>query len=230
MSTSKHGEAGLLEALAEDVRARLFAGAARKAWTKGAAIFNYGDDGSSLLLIDTGRAELSLVARDGHRTVLGYRGPGDLVGEMAMLDGGPRSADVRAATPVTGRVVSYGDFRRFLLAHPEVALALLTTLTAKLREANAVLEDRTRHDAAGRLTRCLRRVAAKFGAPMPAISPTAIALPADISQSDLAELAGVARETVNRLIRRWSAAGLLVRAGKRLVLRDPDALTAAVDR
>jgi CRP/FNR family transcriptional regulator, cyclic AMP receptor protein len=220
---------GLLGSVSADMSSRLFDGAARKAWCKGAVIFGYGDPGASLLLIDTGRAELSVVAVDGRRMVLGYAGQGEVVGEMAVLDGGPRSADVRAATAVTGRLVSHHDFRHFLLSNPEVAVALLASLSGKLRDANVMLEDRTLKDASGRLARCVVRLAEKFGRPAPSLGEGAVALPADLSQSDLADLAGVSRETVNRLVKRWTQAGFLTKAGSRLTLRDPDGLATAVE-
>ncbi|MGF1501547.1 MAG: Crp/Fnr family transcriptional regulator [Paracoccaceae bacterium] len=216
---------GSLEASARDV---LFRKAARKVFEKDTLIFAYGEPGNSMMLIDTGRVEISVTTEQGRKCVLGHMGPGELVGELAMLDGGTRSADVTAVVITTGLLVTFNDFRSFLKTNPEIMLSLLQGLTAKIRNANALVEDRAQKDASARLARCVLRLAQKWGKPT---DGGGIYIRQTFSQSDIGELASLARENVNRRFRSWMEEEILhFDDAGRMILPDPAALEKIASR
>ena len=102
----------------------------------GVAIFHHGDEPGSVLLLIEGRVKVALLGPQGREVILGFVGPGELVGDVAALDGGPRSATVEAVDPVRALVVPRAAFERFASARPEAALALLRSLPRRLRQAD----------------------------------------------------------------------------------------------
>jgi len=185
-------------------------------------IFAEGDPGSDLLVLETGQVEVSTVSFSGRKVVLGHLGPGDLLGEVALLDRSPRSATALAVSDVTGHAIGFGDFQAFLLGHPGVHFALTVEICAKLRKANRMLEDQTSKDGAARLARCILRLADKFG--RPAAHGTEIAM--HMSQADIGDLSGLTRSNVNRYLRTWSKQGIVAFTEGRLSVPDLDRLTA----
>ncbi|MEL7114318.1 MAG: Crp/Fnr family transcriptional regulator [Pseudomonadota bacterium] len=210
----------LRDLLDPDARRSLMARGQPQHFPPGATIFAEGEPGSALLVIDTGQIEVSTVTRVGRKLVLAYLGPDDIVGEVAVLDEGPRSATASAISDVTGRMVGLRDFRAFLIDFPEVHLALTVELCRKLRTANARLEDRTEKAGDARLARAVLRLADKFGTPRPG----AIEIPIALSQSDLGDLSGLTRANVNRYIRAWADAGWVSFDKRTLCILDQDAL------
>ena len=171
-----------------------------------------------MLAIETGRVEVSILDEHGRRMVLEQLGPGDLVGEMALLDGGHRSADATASGPVTGLLLTLSDVHGFLVQHPEVMFSLLVDLATKLRAANALVEDRTIRDGAARLARCLLRLAERWGE---RTDGGPLRFRETFSQGDLGRMAGLSRENVNRRLSSWTRLGLVSYEGTRLVIAEP---------
>lgn len=107
-----------------------------KRWQSGAVILTAGECSGHVLLIRRGQVKVWALSEHGDVVVLAVRGPGELIGEYAALDGRPRSATVTALTSLEAAVITGQTFRRFLLATPEVALELITTLLARVRESD----------------------------------------------------------------------------------------------
>ena len=128
-------------------------------------IFATDDPGDTMLLIDTGRVEISLTAESGRRSILAQLGKADVVGELAVLDGQPRSADAVAATDVTGRILSRAHVLGFLRENPESALAVIAALCQRLRRTNQSLADHVLTDGRTRLARLLLRLMDSWGKP-----------------------------------------------------------------
>jgi CRP-like cAMP-binding protein len=190
-----------LRALAERLRRRTF--------RRGEVIFHRGDPGGSLHVIRTGRVKIHLPSEEGDETVLALLGPGSCFGEIAALDGGPRSATVTAAEAVETYALHREDLLSFVQAEPEVALALLATLAAKLRRTNEWLEDTYFLDLDQRMARRLLELAEQQGRH----TPEGIVVEFPLTQSDLAGMLGATRVTVNRQLGIYQDAGLL-RLGK----------------
>ncbi|MEL6773298.1 MAG: Crp/Fnr family transcriptional regulator [Pseudomonadota bacterium] len=215
------GKTGFMAAMERADREALIARGRRTVYQKNGAICEQGLPGDTMLVIETGRAQVAMTSDDGQRIVLGQLGPGDLAGEFALFDRAPRSADVIASTPVTGVLLSFSDVKGFLVEHPQVMFAVLVHLAGKLRDANILAETRAMGDGSARLARCLLRLAERWGE---GAETGPITLREQFSQSDIGELAGLSRENVNRRMRAWSKEGLIGKADGRLVLQHPDRL------
>jgi CRP/FNR family transcriptional regulator, cyclic AMP receptor protein len=95
-------------------------------YARGESIFLTGDPGVNLCIIESGRVKLTLTSAElGREVALDHLGPGDMFGELALLDGEPRSADAIAIEPTRLLLLSRDDFRGFLMSHPSVAIDLL---------------------------------------------------------------------------------------------------------
>lgn len=217
-------------AMDAETRKRFLDYGARKAYPKGKAIFEQGADGASMLVISTGRAEITRVGENGASVVLGQLGPGDVAGELALLDKAPRSASVTAATPITCVLLTFADVESFLLAHPRVMFGLLADLAGKLRAANALAENRALDSGAARLARCLLDLADRWGEEDAAGE---IRITEAFSQGALGQMAHLSRENVNRLLRAWEKDGWIAKEGGRLRLVDDlelESIAAAEER
>lgn len=112
--------------------------AVEQSYQPGQLIMRQGDTGAGAFIIRTGRVEI-VQERDGKETSVATLGPGDVVGEMALLDEFPRSASVRAVEPVTALGIQRWHFKGILESHPQLALALLPILTRRIRNAEGML-------------------------------------------------------------------------------------------
>lgn len=135
----------------------------------GTILFRRGETGDSMYLIEQGRICISVKDADGHDTTLAEMGNGEFFGEMALLDGHPRSADATVSTDSRLAILPRADFRAFLRKNPDVALGILTALTHRLRRTDDLLRHRVSRNAneeeAARLTMADRAadLIAEFG-------------------------------------------------------------------
>lgn len=190
-----------LTALAERLRRRTF--------RRNEVIFHRGDPGGVLYLIREGKVKIHLPSEEGDETVLALLGAGSCFGEIAALDGGPRSATVTAAEPAETFALYRDDLLGFVTGHPDVALALLGTLAARLRRTNEWLEDAYFLDLDQRLARRLDELATEQGHEV--ADGIEVAFP--LTQTDLAGMLGATRVTINRQLGIYQDAGIL-RLGK----------------
>ncbi|WP_328910655.1 Crp/Fnr family transcriptional regulator [Streptomyces sp. NBC_00234] len=174
-----------------------------------------------LLVVRRGCVKVSAHSADGYLAVLALRNPGDLLGEQAGLDGGPRSATLTALTPVDALVLPAPAFDAAARALPVITSARQQVLSARLREAD-------RHRAAAgsdavqaRLAALLLELGDGYGR-RTASGSVQIALP--LSQDDLAGLVLSSRRTVSRVFEQWRGSGWVTTGRNRLVIDDPDAL------
>lgn len=214
-------EGVLLPALSEEDRAKLLAMSRPKSYPKGMMIFAEGEPGSLMLLIESGRVEVSVGSHTGRHTILNQMGPGEVLGDLATLDGGPRSADAVAASDVTGRILTRQAILKFLADHPDAAFALLQELCQKLRNLSDLYTSQALTEGPNRLARALLKLFDKWGEPTP---DGAERLCQPFTQSEIGDYASLARENVNRYMRIWTREGWIGSDGRRLVLRDRAAL------
>lgn len=196
-------------------------------YPRGTMICESGAQGSTMILITKGRVEISQSSLGGRRSILTHLGPGDILGELAALDGGPRSADAVAVTAVKGRVLARSQVLALLRETPDAALDVIDMLCGRLRDTSGMYTAHMLADGQARLARLLLELARKWGEEMPG---GGYRLAERFSQSELGDLVGLTRESVNRQIRDWEQAGLIERVGHGLVLRDPKALDHAAER
>ncbi len=211
----------LVTAGSEDALAGLFSTARRVRFAAGETIFSIGAPGTGVILIDAGRVEVSTMSYSGRKSVLAYMAPGQLLGDIAALDGGGRSADAVAATVVEGRFLARENLLDYIAARPELARAVIVALCLKARNATEMFVTQSMPEAEVRLARALLRLFDGWGK---AADDGAVTLTERFSQQDLGEFCGLARENVSRQIRVWTAAGLIETRGRQLVLIDRDRL------
>jgi CRP-like cAMP-binding protein len=170
---------------------------------RGQTIFQRGDTGSSLMAVLRGRVRISSVSGDGKEVTLNVINPGEIFGEIALLDGQPRSADATAIEDTLLLVVERRHFLPFLRQNEDLYTRLLAMLCMRLRRTSLALEDVALFDLPVRLARVLLKLGEDYGRPNG--SGTRIDL--KLSQRDLSNLVASSRESVNKLLRTWREAG-----------------------
>ena len=172
----------------------------------GATIFREGDRGDSLHVVMEGTVRVSVVSTRGEEATVALLGPGEFVGDLALLDGLPRSANAVATEATNTLVVTRDDFRRWLAERPRASLTLLEALSLRVRRTDEVLADLTFLDLPKRLAKRLVSLAgerAKDGAPVKL----------RITQAELASMLGVSRESANKQLNEFERNGW-VRLGR----------------
>lgn len=183
-------------------------------------IFREGEEGDRLLLLLEGRVKVSLTSPEGKEAILSILEPGQLIGEMSLLDGGPRSATVTTMDACRFLVIWRKDFLGFLERRPHVALALLQALSLRLRATNDLVGNLSFLNLPARLSRILLNLGQQYGKH----TEEGIVIGLKLSQEELGNLVGVSRESVNRQVRLWVETGILDYAHGILILKDSDAL------
>ncbi len=191
---------------------------------KGAAIYQRGDPGDSLMIILSGRVKITNVTADGREIALNFLGPGDLNGELAALDGKPRSANASALEATEALVIWRRDLLPVLEAHPKAMLEIIAALAAKVRILSAALEQSGLQMAA-KAAGALLRLAELHGKP----TPDGILIDIKLSQRDLGNYAGLSRENMNRQLSALRDEGLIRMDGAVLAILDMAGLELAAD-
>lgn len=188
---------------------------------KGHTICTQGSLGSSMYLIKSGRVEISVHSAEGHKNVLNQIGPGEILGEIALLDGGPRSADATAASDTVEAIaIDQATVFQVLTGSPKLVTAMIQELCRRVRNASDMFEVKSEKNAKVRLARAILRLSAKWGEPGPGGSRALTGF----SQSDIGDFAGLARENVNRHLKNWAEEGIIERSGDGITILDPDAI------
>ena len=176
-------------------------------------IFEEGVPGDYMYVIKQGQVKISKLSDDGREKILEILGPGDFVGEMALLDGGPRSASVKSTEPCILLALSRQDFMALLRENPGISLELIRELTRRLRETDEQIRGLLFERVEGRTRRLLRRIARDPVDGRPdrrATQPT--------THQHLADQVGTSRETITRVLKELREEGWLERQGKRYLV------------
>jgi len=216
----------LLASLSDEARERLLERGHKKTYKRGVTIFARGEPGTTMLLIQSGRVEISVTTINGRKSILENLGPGEILGEIATFDGGERSADATAASAVTGLTLTRQDVAAFLRDYPDAAMSIISELCLRIRLTNEIVETKTNIAASARLTRCLLRLSDKWGTET---DEGDLKISQQFSQADIGEFSGLARENVNRYLKGWEAEGIIGFEGRNIVIKDFDALEAIAD-
>jgi CRP/FNR family transcriptional regulator, cyclic AMP receptor protein len=203
-----------LELLARSSRIRNF--------PKGQIICSEGDPGDSLLVLERGRVTVSRFMRDGQEVVLSIVNSPAAFGELALIDGGARSATITAAGPVTIRLIERSAFLDALEREPGMAMALLCALTRMVRATNERLVDLQTLDVPARLAKWLLTYADQ----QPPVVGSNVSF--TMSQSDLAAELGATRVSVNRALKTFERRGCIRLERDRIVLQNPETLRGLV--
>ena len=216
-----HLKGVLVTAIGVDRCRGLFSDARPVTFAAQQTIFTAGEPGGSLILIESGRVEISNTSLMGRKSVLAYMGPGEILGEIAALDGGARSADAVASNAVSGLALSRENVLGYICARPDIVQAVIVELCRKVRNASDMFATQSIIEGEPRLARGLLQLFEKWG--VENADGTSV-LAERFSQQDIGEFSGLARENVNRQIKAWTKEGVLRSDGRRLVLIDREAL------
>jgi CRP/FNR family transcriptional regulator, cyclic AMP receptor protein len=210
-------------ALPAPVLERLAASMQRRLYKRGAVIFHQDDPGAAVHVIERGRIKVVLTTPEGEELLLRVLGEGELFGELALLDGRPRSATVVALEETVTHVLERVTFLEFLHDHPDAALDLCRALAELIRRLTEQVEDLAMLDVPRRLERKLLELAETYGQP----GPQGTLIDVRLTQSELASMIGTSRASVNYCLASLETRGIIHREGQRIVLRRPEALRPA---
>jgi CRP-like cAMP-binding protein len=199
--------------------------AAERRVHRGQTIFQRGDNGSALMAVLRGRVRISSISGEGKEVTLNVINPGEIFGEIALLDGQPRSADASAIEDTLLLVVERRHFVPFLRQNEDLYLRLLSVLCSRLRRTSTALEELALFDLPVRLARVLLKLAEDYGRPCLAGSRIDLKL----SQRDLSNLVASSRESVNKQLRVWREKGVVDLEDGFIVLRRPAELERLTD-
>jgi CRP/FNR family transcriptional regulator, cyclic AMP receptor protein len=187
--------------------------------TKGNVLYRQGEPGESLMVVLEGRLKVVKTTADAKEVVLAFLGAGDIIGEMAVLDGHPRSAGVVAMEPVEGVNIYRRDLIHILKRHPDALLGLLAAVCRRLRTTISLIETYSLQTES-RVAAALFRLAQSHGR----TSGKELIIEARVTQSDLGNHLGLTRETVSRTLGDLRSMGLLKLQGQKIVIVDVDGL------
>jgi CRP-like cAMP-binding protein len=192
--------ANLFSVFPERLSAQLFAHAQRKKLAADEVLFLAGDPGDGCYRVEQGLLKVSMIAPSGAERILAIVGPGGIVGELSTIDGLPRSASVAAVRESELSFISRAAFQAFADHHLEVYKHLVTLLANRLRDTDGVVAAGSFLPLKGRVARALLDLAEAFGQD---VGQGRILIRQKVGQSDVAAMAGIARENVSRILNDW---------------------------
>lgn len=184
-------------------------------------LFDQGEPGRSLCLVREGSLKLTRTTASGRPSILAVLGPGDTVGEMSLLDGSDRTATATALTPSVVLELSQARFDRWLADQPAAAPLLLRHLGRRLRASNDVISDLVFADVPTRVARLVLKLAEQFGLED---DRGVVVVEHQLTQEELAQLVGSARETVNKALSSFAGRGWIELGRRSIAILDGERL------
>jgi len=172
--------------------------------------------GSTMFIILDGRVKIARISDDGREVILSILSEGDFFGEMSILDGQTRSANVVTLDDSEILIIRREDFLQMLRDYPQIAINLLKELAHRLRRSDAQIKSLSLQNATGKVASTLLRIADDSGR----IHMGQVEIPRLPPQQDLANMAGTSRETISRVIKSLSEKGYLKKKGSKLTILD----------
>ena len=209
-----------LESLVRGMRIRRF--------RRGETVFHVGDPGDALFVVISGSIKITLPADTGEEAILATLRPGDFFGELALLDGAPRSATAVAIEATESYVLARDSVRELIATEPGMRDAVMATMAAEVRRLTHHVEELHFLDITGRLAMRLARLAGEGGATR--LADGTIRLAGPLTQGDLAAMIGCTRQSVNKLLGMFSDDGLIRLERDRILVLDLDGLLRAAHR
>jgi CRP/FNR family transcriptional regulator, cyclic AMP receptor protein len=213
----------LLSDLPERLSAGLLAHATPRHLAADEMLFLAGDPGDGFYRLDEGLLKVTIASTTGAERILAILGPGSVVGDLAIIDGLSRSASVTALRESSLRFVSRAAFQTFADKEPEIYKYLLNVLAARLRDTDGIVAAESFLPLKGRVARALLDLAHAFGKN---VGGNRVVIRQKVSQSDLAAMAGIARENVSRIMNNWMRSKIVTRLSGYYCLED----TAELER
>jgi CRP/FNR family transcriptional regulator, cyclic AMP receptor protein len=209
----------LFSSLDEKARRDITAYAMPRSFAAGASICRFGDHGDSMMVVVVGTVRISRPASRGKEIILADFGSGELFGEIALLDGKPRSANVVALTDCELMFLERQNVISFLGRNPAARMKLMEMLCARIRRSDERMSDIAFFNLPIRLAKILLNY-----------KPEArVGMKISLSQSELAEMAGGTREKINRCLRGWQHQGIIELKNRWTIIRKPEVLYALIE-
>lgn len=216
----------LFRQIPADQLATILADCQTRHYRQGDIIFHEGDPGTVLYLISAGQIRIYVNSLDGSETsVVLFGRTGDIFGELAVIDGMPRSATAVALTATTLAIMNRDTFRRHMQNCPQLGLNFMRELSQRVRYNTRQMDSLVTLGISQRLARKLLHLAQDYGT----TSDIGVAIDLSLTQSDLASLVGATRESVNKTLRDFRDKQWVFLKNGRLHILDPDALRAHVN-
>lgn len=203
----------------EDARDLRALGRVRR-YDSGDTLFHQGDEAGGVSVLLEGCVKITSRAPSGKEVILAFRGPGDIVGEVAAIAGSARSSAVRAVEPVETLAVDAREFRQFLQTHARASMNLVLMLIDRLQTADSARGEFAGVDVVGRVARRLVELSERFGE----LGDEGIEITLALSQEELAAWTASSREAVAKAVRTLRELGWIETRRRRIVILDIAAL------
>jgi len=212
VSTSVLKSVPMFAAFGEDQLRALAPAVMRRDAPRGSVIMAEGDRVDSLYIVVSGRLKVMMGEADGKEVILGIIGPGEIFGEMGLIDDGPRSASVIAIEPCELLVVTKRLFKKCLVENSEVAMAVLRVVVRRLREADRKMGSLAMLDVYGRVARLLLDLSEDVNGQK--------VVTKRLTKQDIGRMIGASREMVTKVMKDLEMSGYFEVRGSTIVLRD----------
>ena len=193
-------------------------------FSAGQIIFHHGDPGGLMYIISKGKVKITYSTPEGQEAMLAIFGTGDFFGELALLDDSPRSATVEALEPTETLTLHREEFMRHIRSNPDFSLHVLSTLAKHIRRLNNQISDIFFLDLPARLARQLLLLAEQHGVK----SDDGIRIELSLTQTDLAEMTGATRVSINKALGRFRRSGWVKVTGRKFTILDQKALQGLI--
>lgn len=194
-----------------------------RSFPRGVRVFHEGDHSDACYIVRSGDLRVTREHPDGRAIALATLGPGDFFGELAMFDGGIRSASVETLSEVELLALPASDVRRVVSEHGDLAAKLIVAITRRLRETNERVARQSFQTVPSRVAGVLSQLIAEEAIPADREGVTV-----RMTQADLAQLAGTSRESVSRFLATLERAGVVAVGRGRVTVLEPRRLRAYI--
>jgi len=188
-----------------------------RTFSRGSVIIVAEDEGDAFFIIRKGRVKVNLLHGDGREVILSILGKGEVFGELALLDGRPRSANVITLEETELITLRRTEFLQLINNEPAIIMGLLDELAARLRKTDHQIGGLALLDATSRISRTLVRLAAEHGEE----TAEGLLVGQKITHQQLANMSGTTRETVTRVLKRLEGQGYITMRGRQILIH-PD--------
>ena len=176
------------------------------------------EEGATLFILKKGQVKVSIVSEEGREVILSLLGPGSVFGELSLLDGKPRSANVVATEDTDLLMLRRSDFIQLIYKTPQIATALLAELATRLRKTDRQIEGLALLDVTSRISETLLQLATEQGTE----TADGVVIESRPTHQELANMSGTTRETVSRVIKRLEGQGYINCSGRRITILRED--------
>ena len=205
----------IFETLDDECLKPLMRVAMLRAIPRNTVVLSAGDSTDNIYFVLSGALKVQVSDEDGREVILSKLGPGELFGEMGVLDDHPRSATVLAVESSQVVVMGKADFKQCLVDNPDVSLFIMRNLTKRLRMADRNIESLALLDVYGRVARLLLESAENVDGRK--------VVTQKLTKQDIGKMIGASREMVSRVMRDLAMQGLIEERDGQLILLDPEA-------